>query len=95
MFGKKGLGNPNYKQIRPEVSKMLLGNNYGSGNKGKKNISLTNRNILNNPMKNPEIKEKVIHKLKNQPKVICEYCQLSLIKSNYIRWHGNNCKFKN
>lgn len=31
----------------------------------------------------------------NQSKHTCEHCGLVTIKSNIVRWHGDNCKFKN
>jgi hypothetical protein len=29
---------------------------------------------------------------KKKPKVICEHCGISCIKSNHTRWHGDKCK---
>lgn len=31
---------------------------------------------------------------KNRPRVICEHCGLSMIKSNYTKWHGDKCRKK-
>jgi hypothetical protein len=31
---------------------------------------------------------------KTKPRHQCEYCAAYIIKSNYTRWHGNNCKHK-
>lgn len=30
----------------------------------------------------------------SQVKKVCEYCHLEVNSSNYIRWHGDNCKLK-
>jgi len=52
-----------------------------------------------NPMRNPEVVAKLSgnnHWVNNPAnRRTCEYCNLTNIsKSNYTRWHGENCKFK-
>jgi hypothetical protein len=32
---------------------------------------------------------------KHPKKIECEYCYLKVMKTNYIRWHGDKCKLKN
>jgi NUMOD3 motif len=51
-------------------------------------ISLTGRIFSNEHLKNMSISAKT------KPKVICEHCGLSMIKSNYTKWHGGKCKLK-
>lgn len=52
-----------------------------------------------NPMRNPEFAMKLSGSnhwsAKAENKRSCEYCDLTNIsKSNYTRWHGNNCKHR-
>jgi RNase P subunit RPR2 len=28
---------------------------------------------------------------KTKPRMICEHCNISVTKTNYTKWHGNNC----
>lgn len=30
----------------------------------------------------------------SQIKMVCEHCNIEVGKSNFVRWHGNNCKLK-
>lgn len=41
-----------------------------------------------------ETKEKMrkSHQDKPIPKITCEYCGVTMMKTNYIRWHGERCK---
>jgi hypothetical protein len=51
---------------------------------------------VNNPMKNPIVALKLSgenHWSKNpKNRLVCEYCQKDIDKSNYKMYHGNNCK---
>jgi group I intron endonuclease len=50
----------------------------------------------NNPAKRPEIKEKIRQSKigKSRPVAQCIYCSKQAQKTNIIRWHNENCKFK-
>lgn len=49
-----------------------------------------------NPAKRPDVREKLskAHLGKKQPTVQCIHCGLFCSKTNIIRWHNENCKFK-
>jgi group I intron endonuclease len=52
----------------------------------------------NNPSRRPEVREKIRVKLKDIPKekFECPYCNKIIGgRSNFERWHNDNCKFKN
>ena len=53
-----------------------------------------------NPMQNPEIAAKVGESVRKTKENVewkktqlkcCEYCEIEIVISNYIRWHGSNC----
>ena len=94
MYGKIGIINPSYGQKRPLVSAKLIGNDYGKNNKGNKRPDLAEKNKINNPAKNPEIMKKILETKSKKPKNKCEYCNKEFDTLNFIKWHGNNCKFK-
>lgn len=53
-----------------------------------------------NPMKRPEVKHKHSVRMKGEKnpskthRRSCEYCNLEVSFTNYIRWHGEKCKLK-
>jgi hypothetical protein len=50
-----------------------------------------------NVMCKPEIAAKISgsnHWMNNTPRCECEFCGIRVVKSNYTRWHGSNCKQK-
>lgn len=63
----------------------------------KKKISEARKRLKGDPRikKSEEVKKKIGEKNKGRklPTKICEYCNKSVSNTNYIRWHGNNCKF--
>lgn len=53
-----------------------------------------------NPMKRPEVKQKHSIRMKSEKnpskthRRSCEFCNLEVSFTNYIRWHGKKCKIK-
>jgi hypothetical protein len=46
--------------------------------------------------RSPTVAEREAYlKAMEEGKTTCEHCGKKTIKGNYIRWHGDNCKFKN
>lgn len=91
---RKRLGelHPMYGKKRPDLS-FRNANNTGEKNpmfgkvsamRGKKNPALTELNKKktgkNNPMCKPEYQ------------ITCEYCNKTVSKGNFVRWHGTKCK---
>lgn len=56
-----------------------------------KKISLANKGKT----RSDETKEKIRLAVKQHPKLTCEYCNLTMNKVNYIKWHGPKCRSKN
>lgn len=74
----------------------LRGRKLSEETKQKIRDNRPNTNGENNPMfgktQSEETKQKIREKALTRPKVICEYCNKEILKTNYARWHGDNCK---
>jgi hypothetical protein len=57
-----------------------------------KNYYKNNDNYWKGKSWDGERLENLKNSLKNQPKVVCEYCNKLTTKGNYARWHGKKCK---
>lgn len=62
-----------------------------------RNPEVARKNSLSNKGKtrSDETKEKIGLAVKQHPKLTCEYCNLTMNKVNYYKWHGPKCRSKN
>ena len=105
--GKNCKSNPIYKQ-NPEIYKKTeaykIGNKISESNKGK-SLSKEHKEKIKNSNKNKIVSEDTKNKSslslkksweirkKNPIFYVCEFCNKKTInKTNYVRWHGENCK---
>lgn len=57
-------------------------------------LNRANRGFKKGHIISDDIRLKISNTLKNQPTVVCVYCNKATTKSNISRWHNNNCKYK-
>lgn len=85
-IGLKSLGRLKSSITREKIREKIILNNYHHSEETRKRMSAnrkgkTSHSGENNPMYG-----------KKQPTETCEYCFLVCSKTNYIRFHGTNCK---
>lgn len=99
-LGKMGPNNPMYGKHHSEEHKNKIrlsligdksywyGNHHSSETIEKLRITQTGKHH------SEETKDKMrkSHQGKPIPKITCEYCGVTMMKTNYIRWHGERCK---
>ena len=84
-IGEKSKGRLKSEESKRKTKESGLARNWHPSEEHKKIISLTHKGKCHTGEKNPMYGKK-------QPTVTCENCGRVMMKTNYIRWHGNNCK---
>ena len=89
---------PNYIKKIEKLKKCNLGKHFSEETKKKMSLNHFNCEGENNGMFGKKHKLESLKKMslsvKNRKKIKCEYCGKELNKLNYIKWHGENCKYK-
>jgi hypothetical protein len=90
-----GENNPNFGKNYSEEHKKKITEGVRSFYELNKGIFSGKNNPMFGQKHSEETKKKMSEIRKKSIKMICcEYCDKQLDQSNYVRWHGNNCKHK-
>ena len=86
-----------------KISIANTGKKHSEESKHKMRISQLNRSIdcdykrsisLLGHTVNDVTRQKIAITLKSRPNILCPHCGIYTRDGNYIRWHGDNCKYK-
>ena len=90
---KTSIGRKHSEQTKKLLSQLKTGILFTD--KHKQNLKLSHKGMTGKAQ-SKETKIKIGLANKNKPKIKCPYCDMeSSNKTNMLRWHFNNCKFKN
>lgn len=85
----------NKKKSRPGPLNAMFGRKHSEETKLKikEKRALQDTSYLIGRKHSEETKIKQSEKAKQRPKLVCEHCAKSISQANYVRWHGDKCKF--